>query len=356
MKSKKLKVLDLFSGVGAFSLGLHRTKGFDTVAFCEIDKDCQKVLKKHWPMVPIFEDVTQLKGTTNIPHFTRDYKPLVGNVDLICGGFPCQDISVAGKQKGLTNEEGQITRSGLWFEFKRLIQEIKPKYVIIENVANLRSKGFVTVLQDLWSIGYDTEWNIISARSVGACHLRERIWIIAYPSSERHRRLQSGRRTREDRNEEIRFGGISQTELTSYSDQPRLEEQRKSLRTSKTLTLTPNNSQDTITPNTNNLRLWRSFASEEEKQVRWATSTALLGSVFDQRLAPEPTVRRMDDGLTSGLDTDPGRDRITKRIKAVRKRLEQLRKARIKQLGNSLVPQIPQLIGERILEWEANNK
>ncbi len=154
-----LTVLDLFSGIGGFSLGLERA-GMKTIAFCEIDPFCRKVLKKHWPDVPIFEDI-------------KDVKEI--KADVICGGFPCQDISAAGKQAGITGE-----RSGLWKEFKRVIAETKPRWAIIENVANLRSKGLVTVLQDLWAVGYDAEWHIIPACAIGAPHKRERIWIIAY--------------------------------------------------------------------------------------------------------------------------------------------------------------------------------
>ena len=165
-----LKVLDLFSGLGGFSHALDNIGGFETIAFCEIDKDCHGVLKKHWPSVLIEEDVCKLDG-----------KKFSGKVQVIVGGFPCQDISTAGKQKGLVDENGERTRSGLWSEYKRLIKEIGPRWVIIENVRNLVSNGLLQVLTDLDSIGYDCEWQIISARDVGACHLRERIWIVAWP-------------------------------------------------------------------------------------------------------------------------------------------------------------------------------
>ena len=161
-----MNVLDLFSGIGGFSLGLERA-GFKTVAFCEIDKKCQLVLKKHWPDVPIFDDVKTLKkGDLN------------ERIDVICGGFPCQDISLAGKGAGLAGE-----RSGLWREFHRLIKEIKPKFVIIENVAALRSRGLDEILGSLASIGYDAGWHCIPASAVGAPHRRDRIWIVAYPHS-----------------------------------------------------------------------------------------------------------------------------------------------------------------------------
>lgn len=171
-----IKVLDLFSGIGGFSRGFENAGEFRTVAFCEIDPHAQKVLKKHWPEVPIIDDVRKIRG--------EDFS----GVEVICGGFPCQDISVAGKQRGI-NEE---TRSGLWIEYKRIIKEINPRWVIIENVRNLLSNGLAIVLQDLHEIGYDAEWEIISARSVGACHLRERAWIVAYPSS-KHLRNESER-------------------------------------------------------------------------------------------------------------------------------------------------------------------
>lgn len=171
----RLKVLDIFAGIGGFSFALEQTGGFETVSFCEIDQPCQKVLKKHWPRVPIFDDVSTLDGKSLIKKY--------GKINVICGGFPCQDISVAGKQRGLIDGAGNTTRSGLWFQYKRLIGEIRPDYVIIENVAALISNGLEQVLSDLKELSYDCEWHIISARDVGACHLRKRIWIIAWPST-----------------------------------------------------------------------------------------------------------------------------------------------------------------------------
>lgn len=172
----KLKVLDLFSGVGGFSLGLERTGGFETVAFCEIDPFCRKVLAKHWPNVRQYEDVRTLTADTLV----RDGIA----VDLICGGFPCQDVSVAaaswGVNVGLAGE-----RSGLWYEYARLIDEIRPKAAIIENVKNLTGHGLDRVLRSLAQIGYDAEWDVLPGPFVGAPQPRERIWIVAYPTSER---------------------------------------------------------------------------------------------------------------------------------------------------------------------------
>ncbi len=175
-----LKVLDLFSGIGGFSLGLERTGGFETVAFCEIEEFPRRVLAKHWPDVPCYDDVRTL---------TRDRLAADGiEPNIITGGFPCQDISVAGKRAGL----GEGTRSGLWSECIRLIGEIRPKYALFENVSNLLSGPseqpggwFATVLRDLADIGYNAEWHDIPASYVGAWHRRGRVWILAYPDQER---------------------------------------------------------------------------------------------------------------------------------------------------------------------------
>lgn len=167
--NKPLYVLDIFSGIGGFSIGLEKA-GMKTVAFCDNEPFCRKVLSHHWHDVPVFEDVHELGAEALSKHN-------ITHIDLIAGGFPCQDISCAGKQIGI---EGK--RSGLWKEFARLINELRPKYALIENVANLRARGLVTVLQDLWQIGYDAEWHCIPASAIGAPHRRDRIWIVAYPN------------------------------------------------------------------------------------------------------------------------------------------------------------------------------
>lgn len=171
----KLKVLDLFSGVGGFSLGLERTGGFETVAFCEIEPFCRRVLAKHWPNVRQYEDVRTLTGDRLAADGIA--------VDVITGGFPCQDISAAGHQRGM----GEGTRSGLWSEIVRLIGEIRPRYVIVENVAALLAGPsdkpggwFGRVLGDLAECGLDAQWRNIPAWFVGLPHGRERVWVIAH--------------------------------------------------------------------------------------------------------------------------------------------------------------------------------
>jgi DNA (cytosine-5)-methyltransferase 1 len=161
------RVLDLFAGIGGFSLGLERA-GFQTVGFCEIDPFAQAVLKKHWPDVPCHDDVE-----------TYDFQE--GCADVITAGFPCQDISFAGAGAGLAG-----ARSGLYRHVIRALRLVRPKFAILENVAALLSRGMGTVLGDMAEIGFDAEWHCIPASAVGAPHRRDRIWIIANPGSEQH--------------------------------------------------------------------------------------------------------------------------------------------------------------------------
>jgi DNA (cytosine-5)-methyltransferase 1 len=166
----QLKVLDLFSGLGGFSLGLERTGYFKTIAFCEIDKYCSLILDKHWKGIKIYNDVRKI----NKEQFDTDG---IEYPDIITGGFPCQPFSVAGKQKGTGDDRH------LWPEMFRIIKTFKPKFVIGENVKGLINIQdgvvFETVCTDLESEGYEVQAFNIPAAGVGAPHRRERIWIIA---------------------------------------------------------------------------------------------------------------------------------------------------------------------------------
>ena len=164
----ELKLLDLFSGVGGFSYAAEKIiGGYKTTQFVEIDPYCQSVLRKNFPNTPIHDDIK-----------TFTAKP--GEFDVFTIGFPCQDLSVAGKQRGI-NEQ---TRSGLFYESIRLLREVRPRFALFENVRNLLSheKGetFQEVLFQIAKAGYNAEWSVVSAKDLGACHLRERVWIIAY--------------------------------------------------------------------------------------------------------------------------------------------------------------------------------
>ena len=157
-----LRIGSLFSGIGGLELGLERA-GVGTTAWqVEQDPYCRAVLAKHWPAAVRHDDVRTVGASTLSP------------VDVICGGFPCQDISVAGRGAGLDG-----ARSGLWFEYLRIVQELRPHLVIIENVAALRTRGLDTVLAGLHDAGYRTEWALAAAADVGAPHRRKRLFVVA---------------------------------------------------------------------------------------------------------------------------------------------------------------------------------
>ncbi len=168
-----MKLLDLFSGIGGFSYGLERI-GFKTVAFCEMDKYCKLVLQKHWKGVKIYNDVKELKGEEIIKEH--------GTIDIVVGGFPCQPFSIAGARKGTDDNRH------LWPEMFRIIKELKPRWVIGENVRGIVNiqNGVVLrqVQDDLEKEGFEVQCGIIPASGIGAWHQRKRVWIIAYANSE----------------------------------------------------------------------------------------------------------------------------------------------------------------------------
>lgn len=164
-----MQVMGLFSGIGGFELGFRRA-GFTIAGVCEIEPYACRVLEKHFPEARLYEDVKELTGERLRADGIRPF--------VVTGGFPCQDISLAGKGAGLGGE-----RSGLWFEMHRVIAETRPRWVVAENVAALRSRGLDQVLGSLAAIGYDAEWHCIPASAVGAPHRRDRVWIVAYPNS-----------------------------------------------------------------------------------------------------------------------------------------------------------------------------
>jgi DNA (cytosine-5)-methyltransferase 1 len=165
---ERLKHASLFTGIGGFDLAAIEA-GFDNVFQVEIDDFCQKVLSKNFPNVTKYKDIRQFSAT--------EY---ANKIEVLSGGFPCQDISISGKGVGIYGE-----KSGLWSEFNRVIKEIQPKYVIIENSPRLLRKGFEKVLYDLSESGYDAEWQCICASDYGYSHKRERLYIIAYSTSQR---------------------------------------------------------------------------------------------------------------------------------------------------------------------------
>jgi DNA (cytosine-5)-methyltransferase 1 len=313
-----MKVLDLFSGIGGFSLGLERTGGFETVAFCEIQKYPRQILKQHWPDVPIFTDVKTLnKDTLNEQGIS---------VDVICGGFPCQDISFAGKGAGLEGE-----RSGLWFEFHRLIKEIRPSWVIAENVSALRSRGLDAVLGSLAEIGYDAEWHCIPASAVGAPHRRDRIWIVAYPnSSEQRAWLGSRQPSRDTARKRISDGsGVDSSGMVAYSD------------SSKCQTF------NTQSGGNGESEKWQSGASCDSAFMADTDSAGLQGRQETGNFGGiwprlQQFIERCPDSIGTTWVVEPDVGRVANGVSN--------RTHRLKALGNAVVPQIPELIGYAILE------
>ena len=159
-----MKFGSLFAGIGGLDLGLERA-GMECVWQVEIDDYCTKVLEKHWPDIPRYRDV---RHVTQLPQ-----------VDLICGGFPCQPVSIAGKGKAQEDERW------LWPSFERVIRMVRPRYIFVENVPGLLRRGMSDVLGGLASCGYDAEWESIPAAAFGAPHRRDRVYIVAYASGNR---------------------------------------------------------------------------------------------------------------------------------------------------------------------------
>jgi DNA (cytosine-5)-methyltransferase 1 len=184
-------VLDLFSGIGAYSLGLERTGGFETVAFCESNAFCRGILRKHWPDVEIFDDVRSLTGAA-----LRS----AGIVpDWIVAGWPCQGNSLAGTGLGMDDP-----RSGLWAEIARLAGELRPEGLLLENSSNLLNindgRDFGRVLGDLAALGFDAEWHCLPAAAFDAPHIRDRVWIIAtLADASRHERQRQEQRPKRKR-------------------------------------------------------------------------------------------------------------------------------------------------------------
>lgn len=284
-----LTVLDLFSGIGGFSYAAERlVGGFQTIAFCDSDEPCRRVLRKHWPDTPIFTDVRSLSA--------EDITPLCPNgLSLITAGFPCQDLSVAGKQAGYDGE-----RSVLFYEIIRLARELRPDFLLLENVRNLLShKNGETFQETLFQIakaGYDAEWAVIPASDLGACHRRERIWIVAYAKNV----LSNGGGSEHGRQfEQTSFSqfGDSDWKNVAHANNSRLQGQRPECELSE---------------------------SGGQGQASWRSGGPMLSPEWRSYLSV-PVLRRGDDGLSHRVD-------------------------RLKQLGNSIVPQVAAVPLRRIKE------
>jgi DNA (cytosine-5)-methyltransferase 1 len=203
----EIRVLDLFSGIGGFSLGLERAGPFRTVAFCEREPFPQAVLRKHWPEVPIYDDVRTIPTER------------LGRIDLICGGFPCQPWSVAGQQRGAEDDRD------LWPVMASLIEKLRPRWVVGENVRGFVNEplGLQRSLSDLESLGYQTAPFVIPACAVDAPHRRDRVWIVAHADSKRERdgsgKVQGTDEKIQQRDHDAEFGNTSQPEAVAHAAQ-----------------------------------------------------------------------------------------------------------------------------------------
>jgi DNA (cytosine-5)-methyltransferase 1 len=319
----KLKHLDLFSGIGGFSLGLEEAGLVETIAFCDYEPYCQKILKKHWPKVPIYNNIKELNYETLKQDGIKD-------IDIITGGYPCQPFSVAGKQRAEKDPRH------LWPEMFRLIKECRPTWVIGENVSGHIKLGLDTVISDLESEGYSTRTFNIPASGVGALHQRQRIWIISHTNE--HGSHQ------EKRNE---------TEQSSD-----WEKDRVSIRNGSS-TITDPNCKDVHQQQGNIRSSSNKFIKEDFGGVRKILSStedvAHTNSEGTQKLGQhnEMGSRVFENSSKSYTSSNKiGKEnwwgfepRVGRVVDGVPNRVD-----RIKCLGNSVVPQIPYLIGLSILQ------
>jgi DNA (cytosine-5)-methyltransferase 1 len=379
----KLKLLDLFSGIGGFSLGLESTGFFETIGFVEKDKFCQKVLKKHWSNINIEEDIRNVKG--------EKYA-----AEIITGGFPCQPFSVAGKRKSTADDRY------LWDEMLRVIRETKPRWVIGENVEGIVNinEGMVLrqVLNDLENEGFKSQCIIIPASGIGAWHQRKRIWIVANSNSNRHVSQIRGVNGEEkgipvqDRQKDsasrksIGTSDVWETNKEYVSNSNTGFSIRENEEIQSRGNATTNGSEDVSNSDSwlcggrrtefksgDDRQGW--FYTEKEKQTRehirckTIGCNAVLGKDVSntndkglQRFNTEQLTSEQEFRFTSSKD-DEGRktwwetqSEFCGVPNGVSYELDKDRSNRIKALGNSIVPQIARQIGLSIMEAELNGK
>ena len=348
-----MKVLDLFSGIGGFSLGLERA-GMETVAFCEYDEKCRQVLKKHWPEVPQYNDVRTLTAE-------KLKNDGITNVDVLTGGYPCQPFSLAGVRKGEDDDRH------LWPEVKRLIQELKPTWVCCENVAGHISMGLDSVLADLETEGYQSQVFVIPACAVGAHHRRDRVWILATNSEsfggdrasngsgEEDKGSNGDKAQQSSEHGEIRPMGNSDHDGTPTGRNKRKlqgGQNRKEVEKQQSQGSSNKRSKDVADPlreRQQGQRLDERSVYSAQDQTREANR--INGSGEGRRESrngdSESRLGRSSDGISAWLDGswEDGIPRVSKSGKG--------RADRLKQLGNSVVPQIPEIIGRAIMEASA---
>jgi DNA (cytosine-5)-methyltransferase 1 len=381
-----MRHLDLFSGIGGFALGLEATQKIKTVAFCEIDKYCTKVLNKNWPEVPVYKDIKELT-------YDKLKADGIDSIDIITGGYPCQPFSIAGNKKGVEDPRH------LWPEYFRLIKECRPTWIIGENVSGHIKLGLDAVQEDLESQGYSLRTFSVSASSIGANHQRERIWTVAYSQrnydsqqikrvngeeislQKEHRENDSTTRNssgasaiRETRNEHadvedarrrswreqftwntesIGRGTSEKTEWSTNTDtSPGPSERTETMANAESIesnvgediqhTSTGNGQGQTgrESGDVANTSAHRSF-NEQERNTR---SLDNQSKEEERRERSESSIRTetRSTGTKTWWDTEPDVGRVADGIPD--------RTHRLKSLGNAVVPQIPYYIAQSILE------
>jgi DNA (cytosine-5)-methyltransferase 1 len=365
----KLRTLDLFSGIGGFSLGLESTGFFETIGFVEKDKFCQKVLKKHWCNINIEEDIRNVKG--------EKYQ-----ADVVTGGFPCQPFSVAGKRKSTADDRY------LWDEMLRVIRETKPRWVIGENVEGIVNinEGMVLrqVLNDLENEGFKSQCIIIPASGIGAWHQRKRIWILGYSEHNGYSSTKIKRRNdKTNDNSEKRKNQTSELERTSgptnngnvRMDVPNtntgfsIRENEEIQSRGNAFT---NGSEDVSNSNKRDVQTGceRQWGICEEHKRKGTSNNAT--SIYET-LPNTSSERSQGCGIQHNLEGEQRSKEFTTKTGFERQQtwweieselcgipngvsyeLDKDRSNRIKSLGNSIVPQIARQIGLSIMEAELN--
>ena len=282
-------MLDTFAGIGGFSYAATKlVGGYRTTQFIEIDPFCQKILKKHFPFTPIHDDI-------------RTFTAIPGQYDVICGGFPCQSISVAGNRAGITEE----SRSGIFYELMRVIRMVRPRFVVLENVAAILNNGLDIVLGELSQAGYDAEWSVISASSLGACHRRSRWWCVAYTHD---------------------YGSLTSS-ISGFDDQANKDSSERTNQVSQSSRSIESSDSAVIQSSakftdSNSKRLQREDFSEMEREIWSEGATRRLNPDWRSYVS-KPILCRGDDGLSYRVD-------------------------RTKALGNSVVPQVAAIPLKRV--------
>jgi len=311
-----VRVLDLFSGIGGFSLGLEKA-GMETVAFCENDAKCRQVLTKHWPTVPQFEDVKTLSKEV------LDEKGIT-DIGLICGGFPCQGFSIAGQRKGEADDRY------LWPEYFRLIQEIRPDWVIGENVAGIINLGLDTVLADLEGENYSVQTFVIPACAVNAPHRRDRVWIVAHTNQNSEPTMDEQRLSVGD----TEHDGLPASEIARGFGQTEARPTQGSIKTVESEGAGRPSDHgamvvaDTIIKGSQGRLLGGQNQERQSEYGHTGRCSSAHGQPGPDIWDVEPDVGRVAHGVPRRVD-------------------------RLRQLGNAVVPQIPEIIGKAIMEIAA---